>query len=684
MKVNLSNSNLGADPIANYYEKYKVSSQQVIEPTVKSWLQHAKDTLDGTLKQHQDEIKKLQDEISNRYEQDNIHGKKIANIAIIVFCFLIIGLFFLGIYAKNRRIIKEYDEFEAEMNQKIEDQKQDLFHVVYSNMVSLKTSDLFSKIFAEFGLTTCSQVNSDNLIAKLNKPNILGIDKANAVYLRNTPIYDLGLRELNIRNVVTYANLDVKEEHTKSGGIISGILSAMASSDDDDSSDEEETETVEKTLTASHTEPTPFIDPVNEICLLSNYLQPEFSFISDGALQELEAKTKTIDEVAAQEAKEKQKGLWNKIKNAATKKVKDFIAAKKDKGNQLKLENDIFNKEIRYDYTGSEVDLTQFFNIKVQEDFVNWNEHFDSLTNKAYGFSTYAFYDEKQQTIPFDSYYESVLATCDYNNPDKVSTMKIDELKDKLVAMCSIYFDDWFKTTQVPLLVTGINREWYQPNGHYMVGFAGNTPTMDSNTSTQFLLNRWRKIFNFTQAQPKRDSWIKITTPTPINSNLVAYDITLNSYGSEERTDEVEVSDSALERSYTVPVKYEYFFPIVEAKKAYRFKVNNWPANQDMRFIMSSIIDDKITSNYTIEVRNMLQKAPIAISDPLLLANSQYHQSMLKKMVNFFNNNQEFNKHCMLVLSNQYDGLVLVDDPNWFDANQMQDKIQALVSELNA
>ena len=66
MKVNLSNSNLGADPIANYYEKYKVTSQQVIEPTVTSWLQHAKETLDGTLKQHQDEIKKLQDEINAR------------------------------------------------------------------------------------------------------------------------------------------------------------------------------------------------------------------------------------------------------------------------------------------------------------------------------------------------------------------------------------------------------------------------------------------------------------------------------------------------------------------------------------------------------------------------------------------------------------------------------------------
>ena len=674
MKVNLSNSNLGADPIANYYEKYKATSQQVIEPTVTSWLQHAKETLDGTLKQHQDEIKKLQDEINARYQQDNIHGKKIGNIAILVSCIIIIGFFLLGIFFKNKRVIKEYEEYEAEMNQKIEDQKQDLFHVVYSNMVSLKTSDLFSKVFAEYGLTTCSQINSDNLIAKLDKPNLLGIDKANAVYLRNTPIYDLGLRELNIRNVVTYGQLEVEE--TSSGGSLIGDLLGG----DDDSSEET---TTTRTLTASHTEPTPFIDPVNEICLLSNYLQPEFSLISSGELNEIEERTKTIDDVAAQEAKEKQRGLWNKIKNAASKKIKDFVATKKDKGNALKLENDIFNKEIRFDYQGTETDLTQFFNIKVQEDFVNWNEHFDSLTNKAYGFGTYAFYDEKSLSLPFNSYFESVLTTFDYTNPDKVSTMKIDELKAKLVAMCSAYFDDWFKATQLPLLVTGINREWYQADGHYMVGFAGNTPTMDSNTSTQFLLNKWRNTYTFTQASPKRDSWVKIVSPTPINDNLVAYDVSLNSYGSEERVDQVKV-DEGMFSKYRVPVKYEYFFPIVEAKKAYRFKVNNWPANQDIRFIMSNAIGDKITSNYTLEVRNMLQKAPIAISDPILVANSQYHQSMLKKMVNFFNNNQEFNKHCMLVLSNQYDGLILVNDPDWFDANQMETKIQAFVNELNA
>ena len=674
MKVNLNNSNLGADPIANYYEKYKVSSQQVIEPTVTSWLQHAKETLDGTLKQHQAEIKKLQDEITARYEQDGIHGKKISNIAIIVFCFVIIGLFFLGIYFKNKHIIQDYEQYEQEMNQKIDEQKQDLFHVVYSNMISLRTSDLLAKIFAQYGLTSCSQINSDNLIAKLNKPNLLGIDKANVIYLRNTPIYDLAIRELNIRNVVTYGQIEVREG-SDGGSLIGDILGG-----DDDSGD---VETTSKILSASHTEPTPFIDPVNEICLLSNYLQPEFSLISDGELKQIEERTKTIDEWAEQEAKYKQRGLWNKIKNAASKKIKDYVAAKKDKGNTFKLENDVFNKEIRYDYHGSETDLTQFFNIKVQEDFVNWNEHFDSLTNKAYGFGTNAFYDEKQLTLPFNSYFESVLTTCDYTDPNKVATMNIDELKGKLVSMFSLYLDDWFKATQVPLLVTGINREWYQADGHYMVGFAGNTPTIDTTTSTQFLINQWRKMLTFTQAQPKRDSWIKINAVNPVNPSLIAYDITLNSYGSEERIDQVKVDEGIFDK-YRVPVKYEYFFPIVEAKKAYRFKVNNWPANQDLRMIMGNFINESTTSNYTMEIKNILQKAPIAISDPLLIINSQFHQNILKKIVKFFNNNQEFNKHCMLALSNQYDGLILVDDVNWFDANQMQDKIQALVNELNA
>ncbi|MBO7085091.1 hypothetical protein J6W20_04220 [bacterium] len=45
-------------------------------------------------------------------------------------------------------------------------------------------------------------------------------------------------------------------------------------------------------------------------------------------------------------------------------------------------------------------------------------------------------------SLPFNSYFESVLTTFDYTNPDKVSTMKIDELKAKLVAMCTTYFDD--------------------------------------------------------------------------------------------------------------------------------------------------------------------------------------------------------------------------------------------------
>lgn len=276
-----------------------------------------------------------------------------------------------------------------------------------------------------------------------------------------------------------------------------------------------------------------------------------------------------------------------------------------------------------------------------------------------------------------------MLTTCDYTDPDKVSTMKIDELKGKLVSMVTNYLDDWFKATQVPLLVTGINREWYQPNGHYMVGFVGNTPTMDTNTSTQFLLNKWRKMFTFNQSEPKRDSWIKITNSTAISDNLTAYDLTLNSYGSEERVDQVKVSEGVFD-NYRVPVKYEYFFPIVEVKKAYRFKVNNWPANQDLELVMGALVNNNISNNYPVQIKNLVQKAPMMISNPLLINNSQYHQNIIKKVVNFFNNNQEFNQYCLLVLSNQYDGLILVNNPDWFIDNQMENKIQALVNELNA
>ncbi|MBO6072967.1 hypothetical protein J6P59_05100 [bacterium] len=163
------------------------------------------------------------------------------------------------------------------------------------------------------------------------------------IYFRNTPIYDLNIKELNTRNVITSGSITVTE---KRGDDI-----------------------IQKTITATHCEPTPFIDGFNEICLLSNYLQPQFSFLSKARLEEL--KTNQRNNLISLEPNNNQQktGLFGKLKQKISNKFND-ITHKDEKYNGIKLENDNFNKEIHFKCQGSDTDVMQFFSIKVQEDFL--------------------------------------------------------------------------------------------------------------------------------------------------------------------------------------------------------------------------------------------------------------------------------------------------------------------------
>ena len=262
MDINLQNSNFSTDPIANFYEKYKTSSNQIITQTTTEWLKNIKDTLNDILLQHQNQIKQLQNEINQRYTNEEIKIKKIQNIFIIIFCFLIVGLCFLTIYWNNKSIIKNFEEFKKEKDKEIQNQKEDLFNIVHSNLSSLRTSDLLSQIFMKYGLKLSYKPDIDNLLKnKFKLQNLLLVDKANVVYWRNSSIYDLNIKELNIRNVVTKNSITV--------------------------SDWIGNEFLERTITATHTEPTPFVDSFNQICLISNYLQPQFSFISAQRVKEI-------------------------------------------------------------------------------------------------------------------------------------------------------------------------------------------------------------------------------------------------------------------------------------------------------------------------------------------------------------------------------------------------------------
>ena len=79
-----------------------------------------------------------------------------------------------------------------------------------------------------------------------------------------------------------------------------------------------------------------------------------------------------------------------------------------------------------------------------------------------------------------------------------------------------------------------------------------------------------------------------------------------------------------------------------------------------------------------------MQDAKIFLSDPLLVKNEEKYQTILKKLVQFNKQNEDFIKHCTLIISNQYDGLVLVNDVDWFEQNNLANEIINLVSDLNS
>ena len=655
MKAELNQSGISVDPINGFYQKYQTTKLNVINSTVDNWLQQAKDQIDAQLKQYQQQIKQLEKQMEDEANLKGIHHKQISNKLIFGSCFIIIGLFFLPMYFSNKKVIKEYEQYCMGIQKQIDQIKKKIFHLIYDHLGSLRTSYIVNQIFDQYGLISCSQIDTYSVMSKLQRPNVIGIDKAHLVFYKNTPIYDLKLRQITVKNVQT------------TGRMMSEIDVGKYS--------------IPIVLTAHHNEPTPFIEPSNCICLLSNYLQPNFSFISSSLMKGLDQRyTETINTSGEQTMLSKIKDFANNVLTSHQKSHNNNID---DKANNVQLENDEFNSKVHFNWRGEQNDLVQFFTIKVQEDFVKWNDQTCNLATQKYAFGNYAFYNEKDSEVPFLSYYESILATCGYTSASAIANINdISELKLKLKKVLVAYLDDWFKAVQLPLLVTGINREWYQKNGQYLIASTDDVPVINEQTSWRYLLNKWHNFFVFHMNSPARESWVDIAKFEPIdNSGFSKINLSLRSFRSQQMV--------AYEPAYhglsmrRVPVPYERFFPIQEPKRAYCFSTANWPKNKNLRIMLGLRHGYENTTNYSDEIKAMFNDAPFHVSDPLTLSQSPYHQTILKTLSTFHQQNPEFVKHCLIITSNQYNGIILVDDPAWFDQNEMEDKVRALAHSLN-
>ena len=427
MKAELNQSGISVDPINGFYQKYQTTKLDVINSTVDNWLKQAKDQIDAQLKQYQQQIKQLEKQMEDEAQSKGIHHKQINNKLIFGSCFILIGLFFLPIYFSNKKSIQAYEQYCKGIEKQIQAIKNKIFHLIYDHLGSLRTSYIVNQIFDQYGLVSCSQIDTYSVMSKLQRPNVIGIDKAHLVFYKNTPIYDLKIRQITVKNVQTTGHM--------MGEFNVGNY------------------TIPIMLTAHHNEPTPFIEPNNCICLFSNYLQPNFSFISGALMRGLnERYTETINTSGDQTMLSKIKDFASNILSSHQKSHNDNID---DKANNVQLENDEFNAKVHFNWKGNQSDLVQFFTIKVQEDFVKWNNQACNLADQKFAYGNYAFYNEKQSEVPFMSYYDSILATCGYTTANAIANINdMSELKLRLKKVLVAYLDDWFKATQLPLLVT--------------------------------------------------------------------------------------------------------------------------------------------------------------------------------------------------------------------------------------
>lgn len=100
--------------------------------------------------------------IENMFKQQKIKSRKVSNVIIVIFSCLIIGLFFLSFYFKNKKIIKEFNEYKNNQLKSIDELneiKKQSFINLFSN---IKKKHLINSVLDETGLSFKSNVYGSN------------------------------------------------------------------------------------------------------------------------------------------------------------------------------------------------------------------------------------------------------------------------------------------------------------------------------------------------------------------------------------------------------------------------------------------------------------------------------------------------------------------------------------------
>ncbi|BAQ54449.1 hypothetical protein [Mycoplasmopsis arginini] len=296
----------------NIYEPLVNNIRPAVDNIFKKYIYSGNEDSLKSIDKNVEEIKTIETEIQERKRADKISGRKFANGLIFFLFFLIIGLFFLSFFLKNKKVIKSFLIFESAKRQVIKEK-------IAENNVTLRT------LFNQYSLIDWK----NKVLNEMNIKNVYGIDPKDFDFFYESPgFYGFNsIEKYNIRNSFYY-DVIYKKEYWKD--IVTQGTGYITVKTKDGWT------TVP--VHAYHTEPTPFMDIKHAINVPTNY-RPDLIL------------NETADHLTLKQ--------YNK-----TIKKGEFL-----------LENPEFYQHYNFSYN-DKIGFIDYFKVKTQENFVEYSKYF--------------------------------------------------------------------------------------------------------------------------------------------------------------------------------------------------------------------------------------------------------------------------------------------------------------------
>ncbi|MEJ3571921.1 hypothetical protein [Ureaplasma urealyticum] len=501
------------NPINGFFDGFKKTLNNDLDKIINQQLKGQEDNI-NEINELTKKIKELQGNIKQRKKSEKINQRIFCNILIGICFVIIVGLFFLHFYLKNRKIIKNFKNFENEKVHEINTCNKHKNLYVYNVLMQVNPYKISQQIFAKNGLYLMPEIQYENIkptdLTISHDAKFVGFFGGIEVKFKSTDTFLVYYKEFSIKDVITSGTIQIS--YRRGDEIIS------------------------ETLVAHHKEPTPFVDLRSNFIHKTNYA-PEFNF-----------------------------STYSQSVNSRSKSIFANLEFSKYYGLGISTQNLQFDTK-----------MLEFFTPFSQENYENFAKYLkqeDKMVPMFTKTTTSLVINDELSTNNIKPYFinlltnESYAKTCDFlidTNINADLQTNLNTLKYQLTKILEKYIL-YLTTTSLSSVIA---REWYINNNSYKIGdnydyenyyYANQNELTPSSISTKLFLKNQIAFINDCKVIP----FAKLVN-SQIRFGINKAQFNIKSYHVYDRVDAVPVY--AHGRTHVIPVPYqeyiEYEYPFI-------------------------------------------------------------------------------------------------------------------------